>query len=151
MVFVSHDRYFIDKLATRVFEIGGGRVEVFPGNYEDYLWRKQRTGEGDEPENGNRSDYPTLSDVPGYPGPKTAGKKRINPIKLKQMQERHQQVEQGIAQLEHGIAECERELQSYVSAEETARWTELLAQRRSELEGLMGEWEILSQEMESSG
>ena len=42
VVFVSHDRYFIDKLATRVFEIGGGRVEVFPGNYEDYLWRKQR-------------------------------------------------------------------------------------------------------------
>src|SRR5271169_1727593 len=42
VVFVSHDRYFIDKLATRVFEIGGGRVEVFPGNYEDYLWRKQQ-------------------------------------------------------------------------------------------------------------
>jgi len=39
VVFVSHDRYFIDKLATRVFEIGDGRVEVFPGNYEDYLWR----------------------------------------------------------------------------------------------------------------
>src|ERR1051326_2420806 len=42
VVFVSHDRYFIDKLATRVFEIGDGRVEVFPGNYEDYLWRKER-------------------------------------------------------------------------------------------------------------
>src|SRR5437868_5411607 len=41
IVFVSHDRYFIDKLATRVFEIGNGKVEVFPGNYEDYLWRKQ--------------------------------------------------------------------------------------------------------------
>src|SRR5215831_8327929 len=41
VVFVSHDRYFIDKLATRIFEIGDGRVEVFPGNYEDYLWRKE--------------------------------------------------------------------------------------------------------------
>src|SRR5205814_3621713 len=41
VVFVSHDRYFIDKLATRVFEVGEGNVEVFPGNYEDYLWRKQ--------------------------------------------------------------------------------------------------------------
>src|SRR5690349_7740500 len=40
VVFVSHDRYFIDKLATRVFEIGDGKVEVFPGNYEDYVWRK---------------------------------------------------------------------------------------------------------------
>jgi len=41
VVFVSHDRYFIDKLATRVFEIGDGSVELYPGNYEDYLWRKQ--------------------------------------------------------------------------------------------------------------
>src|SRR5450631_608490 len=41
VVFVSHDRYFIDKLATRVFEIGEGKVEIYPGNYEDYQWRKQ--------------------------------------------------------------------------------------------------------------
>ena len=41
VVFVSHDRYFIDKLATRVFEIGEGKIEIYPGNYEDYLWRKQ--------------------------------------------------------------------------------------------------------------
>src|SRR6185437_2935734 len=40
VVFVSHDRYFIDKLATRVIEVEEGRVNVFPGNYEDYLWRK---------------------------------------------------------------------------------------------------------------
>ena len=31
VVFVSHDRYFIDKLATRVFEIGDGKVELYPG------------------------------------------------------------------------------------------------------------------------
>ena len=40
-VFVSHDRYFIDRLATRVFEVADGAVNIFPGNYEDYLWRKQ--------------------------------------------------------------------------------------------------------------
>src|SRR5277367_4114935 len=41
VVFVSHDRYFIDKLATLVFEVGDGKVEVYPGNYEDYRWRKE--------------------------------------------------------------------------------------------------------------
>src|SRR5213082_4032739 len=41
VVFVSHDRYFIDKLATRVFEVADGKVNIFPGNYEDYLWRKE--------------------------------------------------------------------------------------------------------------
>jgi len=151
VVFVSHDRYFIDKLATRVFEIGGGRVEIFPGNYEDYLWRKQRQEAG-EGEAEQTAWAPTLSDVPGYQERKeqSQAKKRINPIKLKQMQERHQQVEQGIARLEDGIAECERELQSFVSAQETQKWTELLAQRRSELETMMGEWEGLSQELEEA-
>jgi len=46
VVFVSHDRYFIDNLATRVFEIGDGKVEIYPGNYEDYLWRKQAEPHG---------------------------------------------------------------------------------------------------------
>ena len=41
VLFVSHDRYFIDKLATRVFEVADGAVQVFPGNYEDYIWRKE--------------------------------------------------------------------------------------------------------------
>jgi ATP-binding cassette, subfamily F, member 3 len=150
VVFVSHDRYFIDKLATRVFEIGGGRIEVFPGNYEDYLWRKQREEAG-EGELEQEPWTPTLSDVPGYAEQKAQSKKRMNPIKLKQIQERHQQVEQGIAKLESGIAECERELQSFVSAEDTARWTELLAKRRSELESLMAEWEEVSQVLESAG
>src|SRR4029079_10858140 len=41
VVFVSNDSYFIYKPATTVFEIEDGHVHVFPGNYEDYLWRKQ--------------------------------------------------------------------------------------------------------------
>jgi ATP-binding cassette, subfamily F, member 3 len=156
VVFVSHDRYFIDKLATTVFEIGGGRVEVFPGNYEAYLWRKQRD-QKEVPDaassNGNRKGTPTLSDVPGYVEKYDSSgevKKRINPIKLRQMKDRHRQVEEEIARLEDGITDCEHELQSFVSAEETARWTQLLAKRRAELGPLLAEWEELSQVLESA-
>jgi ATP-binding cassette subfamily F protein 3 len=150
VVFVSHDRYFIDKLATRIFEIGEGRVEVFPGNYEDYQWRKQRSAEDKPGESAGRPD-PTLSDVPGYADQKSESRKRLNPIKMKQMQERCQQMEEEIAVLEDGIAECEHELQSFVSAAETQRQTELLALHRSELAILMAEWEELSQALETSG
>ena len=150
VVFVSHDRYFIDKLATRIFEIGEGRVEVFAGNYEDYQWRKQRGAEDESCEASNRPG-PTLSDVPGYVEPKSETRKRMNPIKLKQMQDRCQQMEGQIAVLESGITECERELQSFVSAEETQRQTDLLAQRRAGLATVMAEWEELSQVLETSG
>src|SRR5260370_11602289 len=47
VVFVSHDRYFIDKLATRVFQIEGGGLYDYPGNYEDFLWQKERRESGE--------------------------------------------------------------------------------------------------------
>ena len=41
VIFVSHDRYFIDRLATRVLEVEGGTVTSHEGNYEDYLrWKE---------------------------------------------------------------------------------------------------------------
>src|SRR5579863_8715179 len=68
VVFVSHDRYFIDKLATRIFEIGGGEVNIFPGNYEDYLWRKS----------GKEIDL-TLPGLPDLIGERTSSRqKKIN-------------------------------------------------------------------------
>ena len=44
LIFVSHDRYFVDKLATKVVAVGQGAIEVYPGTYEQFLWsRTQRT------------------------------------------------------------------------------------------------------------
>ncbi|MBN1958608.1 MAG: ABC-F family ATP-binding cassette domain-containing protein [Desulfuromonadales bacterium] len=45
IVFVSHDRYFVDELATRVLEVGQGRVTSYIGNYEDFLRAKQSVGD----------------------------------------------------------------------------------------------------------
>ena len=155
VVFVSHDRYFIDKLATRIFEVGNGKVEVFPGNYEDYLWRKQggasqqttatpvethaRTSISEAPvtSNGNAAVPP--------PEPK---QKRLNPIKLRQMKERLSEIEEEITKLEAGIAECEQALQTFTSAQETGRVTQLLETRRHDLESLMKEWEAISSAVE---
>src|SRR6185437_3860053 len=41
VVFVSHDRDFIDRLATRVIEVENGAITPYEGNYEDYLRRKE--------------------------------------------------------------------------------------------------------------
>jgi ATP-binding cassette subfamily F protein 3 len=163
LVFVSHDRYFIDKLATRVFEIGDGRVEVFPGNYEDYLWRKGGTKLDAAPDlslrsNGDRTAAPT----PGPAKPTEQEKsvtvspdgetrpKRINPIKLKQMKERCHELEESIVRLEAEVALAETALQTFVSVEESQRQTDLLNRAKSELERSMGEWEELAAALESA-
>jgi ATP-binding cassette subfamily F protein 3 len=38
--FVSHDRYFVDRLATKIIAVGQGGIEMYPGTYEEYLWSK---------------------------------------------------------------------------------------------------------------
>src|SRR6187549_3944118 len=40
LIFVSHDRYFVDRLATKIIAVGNGGVEIYPGTYEEYLWSK---------------------------------------------------------------------------------------------------------------
>jgi ATP-binding cassette, subfamily F, member 3 len=48
LVFVSHDRYFVDKLATKIVDVGSGDALVYPGTYEEFLWsRKQRAADAD--------------------------------------------------------------------------------------------------------
>lgn len=49
LIFVSHDQYFIEKLATRVIEINGGVLQNFPGDYQYYRWKKD--GESNSNEN----------------------------------------------------------------------------------------------------
>jgi ATP-binding cassette, subfamily F, member 3 len=154
VVFVSHDRYFIDKLATRIVEVADGRVTVCPGNYEDYAWRKQRESEALASTESPAAETPqplqsATTDAPDGNDGDGAKARRINPIKLRQMQERVAQIEEEIARTEAGIAECETALASFVSVEETQRQTDLLALRRSELESLMCEWEDLSSSIES--
>jgi ATP-binding cassette, subfamily F, member 3 len=155
VVFVSHDRYFIDKLATRVFEIGGGHVEVFPGNYEDYLWRKQgQTAPVPDPVSSNGAKSPTaVAEAPAPEQEQTTSdsrQKRLNPIKLRQMKERCQELEEEIARLETAIADAETALQSFVSVEETKRQSDALEQYRADLAARMQEWEELASMLETA-
>ncbi|MBZ5721143.1 MAG: ATP-binding cassette domain-containing protein [Acidobacteriia bacterium] len=150
VVFVSHDRYFIDKLATRVFEVGSRRVEVYPGNYEDYMWRKQGGAEALQATVAvsSKTVQPTNGDRAAAAVPADAKSKRLNPIKRKQMEERFEEIEQEIADLETAIAECEAGLQNFVSAEETQRLIQELAEHRGKLKGRMTEWEELGQALQ---
>ena len=145
LVFVSHDRYFIENLATRVFEIGEGEVRVFPGDYADYLWRKS----------GGAEQEPTLKDVligvpPAVPIPMPSPAKRLNPIRLKQMEDQAKQLENRIADLEAQIQQSELAFSDFVGAEEAMRLSHVLETQRAELDRAMSEWEQVTQQIEAT-
>jgi ATP-binding cassette subfamily F protein 3 len=164
VVFVSHDRYFIDKLATRVFEIGGGEVNVFPGNYEDYLWRKEgkeidltlpglpdlvaeRAGSHHGP--GSHQDGGHAASAQTEPAP-AAKSKKINPLRLQEMNDRCREIEEQVARLEAEIEGYGLESAHFKSAEESVRLAKLIEEGREEIARLMREWEETTKVVEEN-
>ena len=149
IVFVSHDRYFIDKLATRIFAIEEGQFRDYAGNYEDYLWQKDRNP---LPQNSVREQQPTQEEGSlEKQGELTAQPKKINPILVRKMKERREELEEEIARCEAEIATHELALATFKSAEESIRHVKLLEQNRTRLAEMIKEWEQLSRTLEESG
>ena len=159
VIFVSHDRYFIDGLGQKVFEVErnqedpsrGSQVHVYPGNYEDYLWRKEGGAQALASAT-TAAAKPLVEAVAiASPEPVAAEKvRRVNPIKLRQMQERLAAVEAEIPRIEGWVAEAEQALGVYVSPEETQRLSEVLAVLREQQASLNIEWEELSMQLEEN-
>jgi ATP-binding cassette, subfamily F, member 3 len=143
VMFVSHDRYFIENLANRVFEVADGTLHVYPGNYADYLWRKA----------GGAVQAPTVQDTMIAPRPTAPltmpAAKRINPIKLKQMQDEVRDLESRIAELEADIQRSELALSDFVGAEEAMRLAAVLDSQQAQLTEAMTRWESISAELEA--
>jgi ATP-binding cassette, subfamily F, member 3 len=176
VVFVSHDRYFIDRLATRVIEVENGVITSYPGNYEDYLRKKEELAAGASSAEGSsstRSDNhipdskssdkirvgstaaatvssgTTIVIEGGVDGLATWNKsRRLNPIKQKQMVDRCAFLEEEIPRVEASIAHTEEQLAVYISSAETQRLTELGAGLREQLARLTAEWEELMLQLE---
>jgi ATP-binding cassette subfamily F protein 3 len=163
VVFVSHDRYFIDRLATRVLEIENGAITAYEGNYEDYWRRKEALAAGTpdaEPKHlASEKAAPagtTLLIEGGFEETNGAGTspaarpRRLNPIKQKQMEDRCAFLEEEIPRLEAAIAHTEQQLGVYVSAAETQRLTTLAEELRVQLTALTAEWEELMLQLDVS-
>ncbi len=109
VVFVSHDRYFIDRLSSKVFSVGEGDVEVYPGGYEQFLWSRKHRDEGSDGDS-----VPAVSeeliDVVRAAAP--ARQRRINPIKAAGMRSRVAEIEREMESIETGCGALQVELAS---------------------------------------
>ena len=162
VIFVSHDRYFIDRLATRVLEVENGAVFSYEGNYEDYLRRKEMLAGGKslaaEPvaessmvsESRPSAAHASLPDAPSAAekNGNAAKSRRMNPIKQKQMEDRCAFLEEEVPRIEAALAHTEQQLGVYVSAAETERLTVLAEDLRTQLTSLTAEWEELMMQLE---
>jgi ATP-binding cassette subfamily F protein 3 len=146
MVFVSHDRFFLDGLATKVLEVGGGTAVAYLGNYEDYLARKTAEAAGGvsagepEVEEGRRAEA----------APRERLRRKVNPYKIQEIAARIAEVESVIQTHETRIAVLARMLSTEELYRDYALFRETMDEHeklRSELEAHMAEWERLQSEI----
>jgi len=169
VLFVSHDRYFIDGLATRVFEVEDRRVHIYPGNYEDYLFRKGG-GVAKIAESAAANPHidaatgmfkavkqaaaatPSTHEIEGSLEPVTAAPKvsvkRLNPIKLKHLETRVAELEAELPDLEARILAAEQQQAFFTTAEAAQAVAAELDMLREQHAARTAEWEELAMQLE---
>ncbi len=160
LVFVSHDRYFIDEVATRIVEIRDGRVWSFHGNYEEFVVARAQGSarivpvSGDGSAAGQRSG--TCAPSPARDG-RTEKHQRILQKELARAEQRREQKRRrDLEKTEREIQDLEQEIESV--REEMARpematdyvglqaLHERIESLRARLEERYRHWETLAQE-----
>jgi len=158
VIFVSHDRYFLEKLATKVLEVKDGSVEVYPGSYTEFVRDREEAAQRGESQPvtaksavgiaiGEEIKTAPAVEIVNGTTPKERVRK-LNPIKLKQMEDRCAYLEEEVPRIEAAIAHTESELGRFISTAETERQSALLDDLRAQLTALTAEWEELMMAME---
>ncbi|MFQ7649493.1 MAG: hypothetical protein ACLRW1_13085 [Clostridia bacterium] len=138
MIMVSHDRYFINKLADRILYLTPNGVESYSGDYDSFVARETVKNE-QKTESAGHLDYKE--------------QKRLEAEKRKTLN-RFAKVEDEISSKESEVEELSKKLENpniatdYVKAGEI---TDKITELQDEIESLMEEWERLQMIIEESG
>ena len=143
VLYVSHDRYFINRTAHRILKLAGGDFTQYLGNYDYYLEKKEASAKAlpswsvsasgkDSAPSENKLDWQAKKEQ------QAKARKRENDLR---------KCEEAIAALEKGIAGIESDMLLPENATNAARLQELaekLEEMNGKLLGLYEKWEELS-------
>jgi len=144
LLFVSHDRYFIDRFATRIWMLEDGRITDFKGTYQEYLSAKEK---GKRSAGGDSSGAPSSS---GGIAPEKKEKPR-RPGGTKNLEKEVNAAERAVAAAEERMFDLEQEIQE--ASADYLRLQELYQQREAledELAHLYAVWERLAADLEEA-
>jgi ATP-binding cassette subfamily F protein 3 len=172
LILVSHDRYFVERLATKIVEIGHGEALVYPGTYTEFLWSKKNreSPEASVPPQGAKGGLapraPAAAPRPPAPAQKAATapekdaardreERKRQDAERKKKQRASEALQRRIAELETRIAASESEVKALEAAMATAGFfddpvaSKPVIERHQtlmwEVGDLMSQWEALQE------
>ena len=144
LLFVSHDRYFIDRFASRIWMLEDGHITDFRGNYQEYQAARARGAAG-------KSASEVQVSVEKAPEPKEKKEKPKRPGGTKNLEKEVTAAERAVAKAEEQMYDLEQQIQE--AAADYLKLQELYEQREAleeEILKLYGTWETLSAQLEEA-
>ncbi|GGJ76540.1 ABC-F family ATP-binding cassette domain-containing protein [Virgibacillus salexigens] len=145
ILFVSHDRYFINKIADQVVEMQRANTTIYLGDYDYYLEKKEEEAELKRLKQGEQPSAPS-----------TTKEKKRNYQQEKQLQREQRKKERRITELESNIERLEAEIQKleekmtdptvYQDHQKSLELTQEATKQKQHMEDLMEEWAALQEE-----
>ena len=158
VIIVSHDRDFLDGLATKVYEFGGGLVKEHLGGIYDFLQKKQIESLNELQKSPSLSASPTA----GKAASGNAGAEPVQPSAAKLSYEEQKELNKKLKKLERRVADCEAEieqteaaiaiLEARMATPEGASDMSLYEQHqklKEQLDRVMEEWDAATVELEN--
>ena len=144
LLFVSHDRYFIDRFASRIWMLEDGHITDFRGNYQEYQAARARGAAGK-----SASDVQAAPEK--APEPKEKKEKPKRPGGTKNLEKEVTAAERAVAKAEEQMYDLEQQIQE--ASADYLKLQELYEQREAleeEILKLYGTWETLSAQLEEA-
>ena len=144
LLFVSHDRYFIERFASRIWMLENGQITDFQGGYQDYLAAKARGAAG-------KSASDAQAPAEKAPEPKEKKEKPKRPGGTKNLEKEVAAAERAVGKAEEQMDQLEQQIQE--AAADYLKLQELYEQREAleeEILKLYGTWETLSAQLEEA-
>ena len=132
LLFVSHDRYFVDKFATRIWELEDGKIRDFPCGYARYRAIKEHEATPQFQQQKKKKE-----------------KKQPKPLGSKELEKLVRRLEREIDAQEHVLSELDSAMEAAASDyQELLRLTEQRKEEEKKLDDLMKQWEEAEEELE---
>ena len=156
VIIVSHDRDFLDGLATKVYEFGGGVVKEHLGSIYDFLKKKQIENLNELQKSPSLSESPTGAKKPSAAEAPQASAGRLSYEEQKELNKRLKKLERRVADCEAEIEQTEAAitiLEEKMATPEGASDMSLYEQHqklKQQLDRVMEEWDAASTELEKA-
>ncbi|HES1041073.1 TPA: ABC-F family ATP-binding cassette domain-containing protein [Streptococcus pyogenes] len=143
LLFVSHDRYFINRLATKVLEITENGSTLYLGDYDYYLEKKAELEELARLVAGETVEETKEASATDYQLQKANQKER------RRLTRRYEEIEARLETIEERIGAIQEDMHASNNTAQLIAWQKEWDQLNQEQEALMEEWETIAEQIES--